>query len=157
MVSCHAPVMTLQAEKLKARLEHEMDVRSLGFGIWLYRKTGGHAPHLWHRRALILTTTGRRSGQPRTVMVQFFPEGKNVVVVAANSGMPTHPAWYLNLMASPRAHVEVEGTDFDVRAQELTPAEAAEFWPRVLAIAPDYAKYRQRTTRTIALVRLIPE
>jgi len=148
--------MTMQAEKLKARLEHEMDVRSLGFGIWLYRKTRGRAPHLWHRRALVLTTTGRRSGQPRTVMVQFFPDGDDLVVVAANAGMPTHPGWYLNLTEAPRAKVEVEGRQFDVRAQDLSPAEATAFWPRVLAIAPDYAKYRQRTTRSIPLVRLVP-
>lgn len=147
--------MTVQAEKLKARLEHEMDVRSLGFGIWLYRKTSGRAPHLWHRRALVLTTTGRRSGQPRTVMVQFFPDGDDLVVVAANSGMPTHPGWYINLKADPRAHVEVEGRQLDVRAVELSAAEAAAFWPRVLAIAPDYAKYRQRTARPIPLMRLV--
>ena len=146
----------MQAEKLKARLEHEMDVRSLGFGIWLYRRTRGRAPHLWHRRALVLTTRGRRSGKLRTVMVQFFPDGEDLVVVAANSGMPTHPGWYVNLMADPRAHVEVEGRQFDVRAEELSPAAATKFWPRVLATAPDYAKYRRRTKRSIPLVRLIP-
>ena len=148
--------MVMQAEQLKARLEHEMDVRSLGFGIWLYRKTRGRAPHLWHRRALVLTTTGRRSGQPRTVMVQFFPDGDDLVVVAANSGMPTHPSWYVNLKANPRAHVEVEGRQVDVWSVELSAAEAAVFGPRVLAIAPDYAKYPRRTTRSIPLVRLIP-
>ena len=144
------------AEQLKARLEHEMDVRSLGFGIWLYRKTGGRAPHLWHRRALVLTTTGRRFGHPRTVLVQFFPDGDDLVVVAANSGMPSHPGWYHNLRANPRAHVEVEGRQLDVRAEDLSTAEATAFWPRVLAIAPDYAKYQQRTTRSIPLVRLTP-
>jgi deazaflavin-dependent oxidoreductase (nitroreductase family) len=70
--------------------------------------------------------------------------------------MPTHPAWYVNLKADPRAHVEVEGRQFDVRAQQLSPGEAAAFWPRVLAVAPDYAKYRQRTTRSIPLLRLMP-
>ena len=146
----------MQVESFKARLEHEMDVRSLGFGIWLYRKTRGRAPHLWHRRALVMTTTGRRSGKARTVMVQFFLDGDDLVVVAANSWMPTHPGWYLNLTADPRAHVEVEGRQIEARAVELSADEAAAFWPRVLAIAPDYAKYRQRTTRRLPLVRLIP-
>ena len=131
----------MHTENLKASLEHQMDIRSLRFGIWLYRKTHGRAPHLWHRRALVLTTTGRRSGRPRTVMLQFFPDGSDLIVVAANSGMPTHPAWYLNLKAHPWAHVEVEGRQIDVRAEELSPAEADAHWPRVLEIAPDYAKY----------------
>jgi deazaflavin-dependent oxidoreductase (nitroreductase family) len=111
---------------------------------------------LWGRRALVLTTTGRRSGLPRTVVVQFFPDGEDLVVVAANSGLPTHPAWYLNLTADPRARVEVEGRTLEVRAEELTPDEAAEQWPGVLAIAPDYARYRARTDRVIPLVRLVP-
>ena len=88
-------------------------------------------------------------------MVQFFPDGDDLVVVAANSGMPTHPGWYLNLTADPRAHVEVEGRQVEVRATELSAAEAAAFWPRVHAVAPDYAKYQQRTARRIPLVRLI--
>jgi deazaflavin-dependent oxidoreductase (nitroreductase family) len=148
-------VIDMHTENLKASLEHQMDIRSLRFGIWLYRKTHGRAPHLWHRRALVLTTTGRRSGRPRTVMLQFFPDGSDLIVVAANSGMPTHPAWYLNLKAHPWAHVEVEGRQIDVRAEELSPAEADAHWPRVLEIAPDYAKYTQRTTRRIPLVRLV--
>lgn len=144
------------AATLKTRLEHVVDTRSVRFGVWLYRRTRGRAPHLWRRRALVLTATGRRSGVPRTVIVQFFPDGADLVVVAANSGLPTHPGWYFNLKAHPEARVEVEGRTLRVHAEELSPEEAAAFWPRVLETAPDYARYRQRTSRVIPLLRLTP-
>jgi deazaflavin-dependent oxidoreductase (nitroreductase family) len=141
---------------LATRIEHAVDTRSIRFGAWLLRRTRGRAAHLWRRRALVLTTVGRRTGRPRTVIVQFFPDGDDLVVVAANSGLPRPPAWYLNLMAHPRARVEVEGRTLQVRAEELPEPEAAEFWPRVLATAPDYRRYVERTGRALPLVRLRP-
>jgi F420H(2)-dependent quinone reductase len=144
------------APTLRTRLEHAIDRRSVRFGTWLLRRTRGRAAHLWRRRALALTTVGRRSGRARTVVLQFFPDGADYVVVAANSGMPEHPAWYLNLTACPAARVEVEGRRVPVRAVELGPDEAARWWPRVLAAAPDYARFRERTDRTIPVLRLVP-
>jgi F420H(2)-dependent quinone reductase len=140
----------------RTRFENFVDRHSVRVGAWLLRRTRGRIVRLWRRRALVLTTTGRRTGMPRTVVVQYFPDGCNFVVVAANSGMPTHPAWYLNLTARPDARVEVDGRQLAVRATELTPEEAAEWWPRVLAVAPDYARYPQRTGRHIPLLRLVP-
>jgi len=104
----------------------------------------------------VLTTRGRRTGLPRTVVVQYFPDGDEMLVVAANSGMPTHPAWYLNPSADPRATVEVEGRTLPVRAVPMKAGEAAAWWPRVLAAAPDYARYRERTGRSIPLLRPVP-
>lgn len=141
---------------LRTRFEHAIDTRSVRFGAWLMRRTRGRAAHLWRRQALVLTTRGRRSGQLRTVVVQFFPDGDDLIVVAANSGMPRPPAWYLNLRDHPTARAEVDGRTMAVRAEELPAAEAAGAWPRVLATAPDYARYRDRTDRTIALLRLVP-
>jgi deazaflavin-dependent oxidoreductase (nitroreductase family) len=89
-------------------------------------------------------------------VVQFFPDGDDLIVVAANSGMPRPPAWYLNLRDQPTARVEVDGRTTAVRAEELSPAEAAAVWPRVLATAPDYARFRSRTERQLALLRLVP-
>lgn len=146
----------MQSVTRSTRFEHLIDSHSIRIGSWLYRRTRGRITHLWRRRALILTTVGRRSGRPRTVIVQFFPDGDDFVVVAANSGMPSHPGWYFNLTAHPEARVEVEGRTLTVRATELMPEEAARFWPRVLSIAPDYARYRERTTRVIPLMRLTP-
>ena len=141
---------------LRTRLENTVDRHSVRIGAWLLRSTRGRAAHLWHRRALALTTTGRRTGRPRTVVVQYFPDGADLIVVAANSGMPTHPAWYLNLLAHPEAQAEVEGRRLAVRAVELTPAQVADWWPRVLATAPDYARFRERTDRRIPMLRLVP-
>ena len=141
---------------LRTRLEHAIDARSVRFGAWLLRRTRGRAPHLWHRQALVLTTRGRRSGLPRTVVVQFFSIGEEVLVAAANSGMPRPPAWYLNLREHPAARVEMDGRTLAVRAEELSAEEAALAWPRVLDIAPDYSRFRERTDRPIALLRLVP-
>ena len=138
------------------RLEHVIDRHSVRLGAWLLRRTRGRLMRLWHRRALVLTTRGRRSGLPRTVVVQYFPDGRDLVVVAANSGMPTHPAWYLNLTADPRATVEVEGRTVPVRAVPMTRDEATAWWPRVLETAPDYARFPERTDRPLPLLRLVP-
>ena len=145
------------SDTTKARIEHELDARTVRVGAWLYRRTGGRLMRPWHRRALILTTTGRRSGLPRTVLLQYFPDGRDMVVVAANSGMPRHPFWYLNLAANPQALVEVGGRTLRVRAQECPAEDAERLWAQVLATAPDYARYRRRTTRRIPLLRLVPE
>ena len=77
-------------------IEHEVDTRSVGFGVWMYRVTRGRVVRLWRRRAIVLTTTGRRSGRPRTVLVQVFADGPDLLVVAANSGLPRPPGWYFN-------------------------------------------------------------
>jgi len=141
---------------LRTRVEHLLDARSVGFAAWLYRRTDGRIARLSRRRVLVLTTTGRRTGMPRAVVVQYFPDGDDLVVVAANSGMPDHPAWFHNLRASPRARVDIDGRSIDVDAEQLTDAEAAAFWPRVIEAAPDYARFPSRTDRSIPLMRLHP-
>lgn len=78
------------------------------------------------------------------------------MVVAANSGLPTHPRWYFNLTAHPEAVVEVEGQTLRVRAEEMSALDSAAFWPRVPETAPDYARYQACTSRVIPLLRLIP-
>ncbi len=75
--------------------------------------------------ALLLTTTGRRSGRERTVVLQFFPDGNAIMLAAANDGGQAAPAWYLNLKANPSAHVEVRGRKIAVLAEELAADEAA--------------------------------
>jgi len=144
------------SERLKTRLEHEVDTRSVGLGAWLLRRTKGRVARAWGRRVLVLTTTGRRSGRTRVVPLQYFPDGDRMVVVAANSGLPAPPGWYFNLTSTPVARVEVDGRSLRVRAEELSDAEAAAFWPRVLQAAPDYARYPRRTSRRIPMVRLVP-
>lgn len=140
----------------RTRFEHELDSRSVRLASWLYRRTRGRIARLWQRKVLLLTTTGRRTGRPRTVPLQYFPDNGSFVVVAANSGLPTHPAWYLNLDAHPQAHVEIDGRTMEVSARQLVPNDADEFWPRILDRAPDYARYPQRASRDLPLIRLTP-
>lgn len=146
----------LLTERIKRRIEHEVDTRSVKLAAALIRLTNGRIARLWRRQVLLLTTRGRRSGKERTVPLQFFPDGDVMIVVAANSGLPSPPGWYFNLTADPLARVEVGGRTLRVRAEELSDEEAAAFWERVLQIAPDYAKYPKRTNRRIPLIRLVP-
>lgn len=143
-------------ERIARFLEHTLDKRLGRFGIALYRLTGGRIARLYGKDVLILTTHGRRSGRERTVLLQFFREGAKIVVVAANSGLPSHPGWFYNLKATPIAQIQVMDRLLQVRAEELSPDEVAAFWPHILERSPDYARYLTRTSRTIPLVRLIP-
>ena len=143
-------------ERIKTRIEHEVDTHSVRLATNLIRLTKGRIARLWRRQVLLLTTRGRRSGKERTVPLQFFPDGDAFIVVAANSGLPSPPGWYFNLTADPSARVEVEGRTLRVRAEELSAEEAAAFWTRVLQVAPDYARYPRRTSRRIPMIRLVP-
>jgi deazaflavin-dependent oxidoreductase (nitroreductase family) len=140
----------------RTRLEHQLDTRSVSVAAWLYRRTHGRIGRLWRRDVLLLTTTGRRTGRPRTVPLQYFPDGDDLLIVAANSGLASHPAWYHNLTAQPRAHVEVGDLRVAVTAAELSACEAEQFWPTVLERAPDYARYPERTSRRLPILRLTP-
>jgi deazaflavin-dependent oxidoreductase (nitroreductase family) len=142
-------------ERIKTSIEHELDTQSAALSAGLIRATKGRIARLWRRRVLVLTTHGRKSGKERTVPLQFFPDGDDMIIVAANSGLPSPPGWYFNLTADPRARVDVEGRTLRVRAEELSADEAAAFWPRVLQVAPDYARYPRRTSRRIPLIRLV--
>lgn len=102
------------------------------------------------RNLILLTTTGARSGQPRTIVVGFGRNGDNLVAIASNNGAPAHPAWYLNLLADPVATVELGADKFDVRARPARPDEREE-----LAKAVPYLESQQQLTeREIPLVIL---
>jgi deazaflavin-dependent oxidoreductase (nitroreductase family) len=142
-------------DRLTLLLEHEGNRRLRGLGTALYRLTGGRiAPR--GRVVLLLTTRGRRSGRKHTVLLQGFPDGAGIVVVAANSGRAAHPDWLHNLRASPTARIELLGRAQEVRAEELRADEAAALWPRILRRAPSYGRYLAATDRALPLVRLVP-
>jgi F420H(2)-dependent quinone reductase len=123
----------------------------------VYRLTKGRlGGRLLGMPVLLLTTTGRRSGERRTVPLTYFEDGDALLVVGSKGGSPRHPAWYLNLVADPGAEIQVGGERRHVRARAATAAEAERLWPMVLARAPVYGKYRAKTTREIPLVLLEP-
>jgi deazaflavin-dependent oxidoreductase (nitroreductase family) len=126
-------------------------------GVWVMRRTKGRLTQAYKVNALLLTTRGRRSGRERTVVLQYFPEGEAMVVVAANDGGSRHPGWYHNLRADSDAAVEVNGQRTEVRATELAEPEATMWWQRILSIAPDYSRYRRATSRPFPILRLRPE
>ncbi len=143
-------------DKVDLYLEHEGNKRIRGLGVGLYRLTGGRIARFTKAEVLILMTRGRRSGKARTVLLQFFRDGANLVIVAANSGRSSHPDWFYNLKATPTARVQVMDRILQVRAEELPADETTAFWPYILRVAPAYARYQKATSRTIPLVRLVP-
>src|SRR5665213_262044 len=107
---------------------------------------------------LELTTTGRKSGQPRSVMITSpYQEGATVVVVASRGGDDTHPAWFLNLRDNPDVEVAYKGAPKQkMRARVADAGERERMWPLVVADHKNYAEYQTKTTREIPLVLLEP-
>ena len=107
---------------------------------------------------LELTTTGRKSGQPRPVMLTSpVQEGPTLVIVASRGGDDQHPAWFLNLRDNPDVEVAFKGgPKRRMRAHVATPEERARLWPKVTADHKNYAGYQTRTKREIPLVLLEP-
>ena len=105
---------------------------------------------------ILLTTTGRKSGQPRTAPIFGFEEGQSIVVAASNAGKEHYPSWYFNLRANPEAQVQVRGEVRRVRARDATPEECERLWPRLIGEYRGYEFYRERTSRHIPIVILEP-
>ena len=107
---------------------------------------------------LELTTTGRRSGQPRTVLLTSpLQLGDTLVVVASRGGDDQHPAWFVNLQANPEVHVALQGgPKRAMHARVASSDERAELWPKVTADHANYAGYQRKTEREIPLVLLEP-
>jgi deazaflavin-dependent oxidoreductase (nitroreductase family) len=122
---------------------------------WLYEKSGGRlGGRMAGRDMLLLTTTGRRSGEQRTLPLAYFADGDDPVVVASNGGMPTHPAWFLNLRARPRVRVRAGQEVFDADAHVADAGERARLWPGLVAYNPPWGKYAESAEREIPVVIL---
>ncbi len=107
---------------------------------------------------LELTTIGRKSGQPRAVMLTApLTENGNLVIVASRGGDDVHPAWFLNLRANPKVEVSVKGGPKQpMTARIATPEERARMWPQIAGKYSNYAGYQKKTEREIPLVVLDP-
>lgn len=124
---------------------------------WVHRLTGGRTTmSAGMVPTLLLTTTGSRSGQPRTAPLACVPDGDGFYVVGSNFGRERHPAWTANLLADPRASVSFDGVDREVVAHLLSPKEKDEAWPRLLAAWPAYDSYAERSGRDLRVFRLDP-
>jgi deazaflavin-dependent oxidoreductase (nitroreductase family) len=105
---------------------------------------------------LLLTTVGRRSGQPRTVPVVYLPDGERLIVIGSNAGHEIAPAWSLNLEANPSAEVQVGGDRRRVHARIAEGEERAELWRKMNEQYSGFDDYSERTTRDIHLFVLDP-
>lgn len=120
------------------------------------RATRGRWGHRWiaGTEVVALTATGRRSGQPRTVLVVALPDGDDLLLAASHGGVDREPPWWLNLQADPHAQVTFRGERFDVVAHEVGDDEHPALWARFVAAWPGFAGYQAKVSRRIALVRL---
>ncbi len=121
-----------------------------------YEETDGEVGHDWERGApvLILTTTGRKSGQERKLPLIYQEDDGAYVIVASNGGSPTNPGWYLNLEAQPEVRVQVWGDKFAARARTVTGAERERLWRKMNEVWPSYDEYQTKTDREIPVVVL---
>lgn len=121
--------------------------------IWVYRRTNGRfgAKLLWFPAALV-TTTGRRSGRPRTTPTLYLADGDRVILPASFGGRDADPAWYLNIESNPEVHVQIRDREFDLIARDATEDERKRYWPRLIKMYPPYRGYREAAHRPIPLV-----
>jgi deazaflavin-dependent oxidoreductase (nitroreductase family) len=122
-----------------------------------YRETGGQVGYRWNDApTLLLTTVGRRTGEPRTSALIFGQDGDDYLVVASMGGAPQHPQWYLNLTANPVAEIQVLADRMPVLARTAADDERARLWKIVTGVWPNYDAYQARTERIIPVVVLSP-
>ena len=105
---------------------------------------------------LLLHTTGAKSGQARVNPVMYQADGDNLVVFASKAGAPTSPDWFHNLVANPRAAVEVGDRTVNVSAQIVDGETRERLWSRQKELYPGFADYESKTTRQIPVVVLAP-
>ena len=131
-----------------------------------YLSSGGKDGHMYKANppgygertvpSLLLTTTGRKSGQKFIFPLYYGTEGDGYIVVASKGGAPQHPGWYRNILANPEVEVQVGPAKMTARARTATGAERARLWEKALEFWPPYADYQKKTEREIPVVVLDP-
>lgn len=139
-----------------------LNSKSVGIGIkwmsraqtWIFKKTNGRFGDKFLRGAPvgILTTIGRKSGEPRESPLLFLQEGQRIILVASQGGRATNPMWYLNLKANPAVTFQTKEGLLSLTAREATDAERDEYWPKLDAMYPDFVNYRSYTDRKIPII-----
>ncbi len=120
-----------------------------------YRETGGEHGYHWRGTTiLLLTTTGRVSGEERTTPLIFSADGETWVVIASKGGAPDHPDWYKNLEADPDAMIQVRRERIPVRAHTAQGADRERLWQLMVEAWPAYDEYQDKTDREIPVVVL---
>jgi len=138
--------------------ENKEDI--LGFmkdHIKRYLASNGEDGHLMNGfPCLVLTTTGKKSGEKRQAAVIYGKHNNSYVIIASKGGSDTAPAWFVNLQANKRAHIQVKEKKLDVQMRVADGAERKQLWDMMAKIFPDYLEYQKKTARQIAVVVLDP-
>ena len=121
-----------------------------------YVATGGEEGHDWQKgtKTLLLTTTGRKSGEERVAPLIYGRNGDDYLIVASKGGAPEPPAWFVNIQANPEVTVQVKDEKFPAHARVATAEEKPELWKTMTAEWPDYDEYQTKTDREIPVVVL---
>jgi deazaflavin-dependent oxidoreductase (nitroreductase family) len=151
----------MPSDRFYSRLSTTMGATTLRWtgrlNVPIYRATGGRLMGKVGRApVLLLTTTGRKSGQPRTAPVVYLADGERLIVIGSNAGNDRVPAWSLNLKANPDAEVEVGRKRRTVRARVAEGEERAALWRMSNEQYAGFDDYERRTDRTISLFVLEP-
>ena len=123
--------------------------------VRVYRETGGVRGYRWRgTEILLLTTTGRTSGEPRTTPLIHRTDGGRWVIVASKGGTPENPGWYENLLAQPQASIQVLAEEIPVTASTAEGEERERLWALMAEVWPAYDDYQAKTSRQIPIVVL---
>jgi deazaflavin-dependent oxidoreductase (nitroreductase family) len=121
---------------------------------WLYKASGGKVGGRFLKGAPVslLTTTGRKTGQPRVSPLLYLRDGDRVIVAASHGGREKNPMWYLNLKANPKVSVQIKKEVLDLIARDATDEERAHYWPQLVEMYSSYDDYQSWTDRKIPIV-----
>ena len=121
---------------------------------FIYKKTGGKVGGKFLQGApvALLTTTGRKTGEPRISPLLYLREGNRVVLVASKGGSATHPMWYLNLKANPKVSVQIKDEVLHLSARDATEDERTRYWPKLVEMYSSFDDYQSWTDRVIPIV-----
>jgi deazaflavin-dependent oxidoreductase (nitroreductase family) len=133
-----------------------MDIQAINRRVIEQFRAGGPIEGMHREGILLLTTTGRRTGQSRTTPMMFDRDGEDLLVIASNIGAPRHPDWYLNLVSEPRVVVEVGTARFEAIATPTSGVRRERLWSWLKQKYPFFAEHEAKTSREIPVVALIP-
>ena len=127
------------------------------FNVWVYRLSGGRLMNkLAGDPICLVTMTGAKRGQRRTIPLMYVPDGDSVLLVASQGGAAMHPVWYHNLIAHPDIEVEQGGERRRLRARQVDEEEKVRLWPICVSHYAPYEDYQRRTDRSIPVFRCEP-
>jgi deazaflavin-dependent oxidoreductase (nitroreductase family) len=137
------------------RLPRPLMNAALGLSVFLYHRLGDRM-RVQGRPVLLLSTVGAKSGEVRRTLLCWFPDSATSwLVVAAGAGSTRHPAWYVNMARNPEhVAIEIGKRKLKVEPQSLKGEERADAWRRIVALAPGFGRYQEKTDRELPVIRL---